>query len=236
MKTVQQKTAETFDAYQERYSDAVNRSIAFTGCDVDFFTKVKAQYIFDLASRHFGETRKLNVLDVGCGVGNYHSLLSGTFKSLDGVDVSAASIETASAKHPDVSYKTYDGRLLPYEDGALDMVFTICVMHHVPPENWPQFASEMHRVLRPGGLALVFEHNPLNPLTMKAVNSCPFDADAVLLRRGETIGLMKGAGFEKVTARFIISVPPANGFLFAIDRMLSRLPLGAQYYVSAVRD
>ena len=47
------------------------------------------------------------------------------------------------------------------------------------------FVADMVRVTRPGGLVCVIEHNPLNPLTRLAVNRCPFDADAVLLRSGQ---------------------------------------------------
>ncbi|MEO1695367.1 MAG: class I SAM-dependent methyltransferase, partial [Pseudomonadota bacterium] len=169
----QRRTAETFDGYQTTYADAVNSAVAFTGVDVDFFTRVKADYIIELVEREVGPADQQSVLDVGCGIGNFHRLLQPVVANLSGVDVSAACIERAKDEHPEVSYKTYDGGRLPYDDASFDVAFTVCVMHHVPPADWPTFASEMRRVLRPGGLAIVFEHNPLNPLTMRAVNNCP---------------------------------------------------------------
>ena len=39
----------------------------------------------------------------------------------------------------------------------------------------------MRRVVRPGGLLCIIEHNPFNPLTRLAVVRCEFDRDAVLL-------------------------------------------------------
>ncbi len=233
MKDASRRTSETFDAYERVYSDTVNRSIAFTGMNVDFFTAVKAEYILDLCQDAFGDPHSLNVLDIGCGVGNFHQILAPQFGALTGVDISAGSIEKARQRNPGVSYQVYDGEHLPFAEGTFDVAFTICVMHHVAPGQWPSFAKEMHRVLRRGGMALVFEHNPRNPLTLRAVNNCPFDEDAVLLRSEKTAGLLNEAGFSKVDARFILSVPAAGRIMRIFDKAFSRLPFGAQYYVRA---
>ena len=128
--------------------------------------------------------------------------------------------------------------MLTYDDvgeGAVPVSYTHLdvykrQMHHVPPAQWPAFSKEMHRVLRPGGLALVFEHNPRNPLTMRAVNNCPFDEDAVLLKAETTIDLLKGAGFHDVERRYILSVPAGNRLLRKVDSMFSRIPFGAVSY------
>ncbi|MDP3898194.1 MAG: class I SAM-dependent methyltransferase, partial [Mesorhizobium sp.] len=111
--------------------------------------------------------------------------------------------------------------------------FTICVMHHVPATQWQQFSSEMRRILKPGGLAVVFEHNPFNPLTRRIVTDCVFDRNAVLLRPAKTKELLSGAGFSDVTARHILTIPAANRLLRTVDRAFSLLPVGAQYYVKA---
>ncbi len=229
----QTRAARTFDTYKHTYSDAVNDAIAFTGLDVDFFTKVKANYIEEIVTRQFPGRKDIRALDVGCGVGNYHRLLAPSFGFLAGVDVSTECIDTARTRNTGVEYKSYDGSTLPYESNSFDIAFTICVMHHVPPLQWRSFTSEIHRVLRTGGLALVFEHNPRNPLTMRAVNQCPFDADAVLLGSGQTCRLLHEAGFGKVTPRFILSLPAKTKLLRTLDRLFSRIPLGAQYYVCA---
>lgn len=229
----QSQTAKTFDEYKDNYSDAVDAAVAFTGLSTDFYTRVKADYITDLVNAHFGDGLSLSALDIGCGIGNYHPLLEPKFAKLSGVDVSKECVETAKLRNLSVEYKVYDGSLLPYDDASFDIVYTICVMHHVPPLHWPNFAAEMRRVLRHGGLALVFEHNPRNPLTMRAVNTCPFDKDAVLLRSEKTEQLLLEAGFVDVSSRFILSVPPVNKFLRRVDQFFGRIPWGGQYYVAA---
>ena len=228
-----QRTSEVFDEYEGVYSDTVNRSIAFTGMNVDFFTKVKADYILDLCRDAFDGSHSLNVLDIGCGIGNFHPILAPRFGALTGVDISAGSIEKARQRNPSVNYRVYDGEHLPFAEGTFDVAFTVCVMHHIEPGQWRSFAGEMHRVVRRGGMALVFEHNPRNPLTLRAVNNCPFDEDAVLLRSETTAGLLSDVGFNKVDTRFILSVPAAGWLMQTLDRGFSRLPWGAQYYIRA---
>lgn len=222
-----------FDAYSKNYDDAVNSSIGFSGLKVDFFTRVKAQYIKRLLAEHFDDIKHIRLLDVGCGVGNYHPYLVDDVGAISGVDVSAACIQTARDRNSGVDYSVYDGHSLPYDDASFDFAYTICVMHHVPPEQWPAFAAELRRVVRPGGMVAVFEHNPYNPLTRRAVSSCEFDKDAVLLTAGQVDELLRGAGFKDATRRYILTVPPFNRLLMGVDRALARLPLGGQFYVTA---
>lgn len=221
--------APEFDAYRDSYDEAVNEALSFSGLNVDFFTKVKADYLLDLLASQLGDSARVRLLDVGCGVGNYHGLLVGKVASLSGIDTSGACIARARERNLGVDYRNYDGGTLPYDDGVFDAAFTICVMHHVPSAHWPRFAAEMARVLRPGGLVAVFEHNPVNPLTIRVVNNCAFDKDAVLLRRSQTEALLRGAGLGGVQTRFILSVPAKGRLLRALDGAMSPLGLGAQY-------
>jgi hypothetical protein len=105
------------------------------------------------------------------------------------------------------------------------------VFHHIPPGERACWVSELRRVIRPGGALFVFEHNPLNPLTRKVVNDCPFDEDAILLPRRETTTLLRDAGFEDVAADYIVFFPQALAVLRPLERRLAWLPAGAQYAV-----
>jgi len=223
-----------FDAYADSYDEAVNQSLAFLGMKVDYFTRVKSSYLLDLLEDHFGDTRRLDLLDVGCGVGNYHGLVRPRLGSLSGADVSAACVEQAALRNPSCSYRHYEGGRLPFVDHQFDAATAICVMHHVPPEQWTTFAAEMKRVVKPGGLAVVFEHNPVNPLTRRVVSNCEFDEDAVLLRQGKAAALLTGAGFGDVWSRAILSMPCSGRLSRRLDLQLGRLGLGAQYLARGV--
>src|SRR4030095_3021135 len=121
--------------------------------------------------------------------------------------------------------------LLFYEN-TFDLTFAINVMHHVPPEMWENFTKEMYRVLKPGGITAVFEHNPFNPLTRRVVSRCEFDRDAVLLKRGKIKSLFSSAGFKPGEDAYIIFFPFKLGIFRGIESLLKWLPLGAQQYVT----
>jgi SAM-dependent methyltransferase len=220
-----------FDPYKNSYRQEVQRVIAFAGTSVDYCTEVKAGTLLDLCRHHVGDPRRLEALDLGCGVGLTDSYLAAEFGGLWGIDLSAECVAAAVGRNPGVHYQAYDGDTLPFPDARFDVVFTICVMHHVSPTSWPRFTAEMRRVTRPGGITLVFEHNPINPLTQLAVYRCPFDADAVLLSRRRTARLLTQSGFDVVDGRYILFFPIRSRYLQSVERRLGWLPLGAQYVV-----
>jgi SAM-dependent methyltransferase len=134
-----------------------------------------------------------------------------------------------------LNYDTYDGRTIPFADASFDAAFAVCVMHHVPPEQWQSFADEMQRVVRQGGLNIIFEHNPFNPLTRRAVAGCEFDRDAVLLKPRDVEAHLTRAGLQRPQSRYILTVPPKGSVLTRLDKIFSHLPLGAQYYTMGVK-
>jgi SAM-dependent methyltransferase len=219
-----------FDAYGQSYNETVNRAVEFSRMKVDFFTRVKVDYFGELLDSLAPPMVGADVVDVGCGVANSHPLLAERVGRLVGVDVSKACIAKAAADNPKNEYKLYDGHNLPYPDAAFDAASAVCVFHHVPIIERLRLASDIRRVLRPGGLFAVFEHNSLNPLTRYVVNNCEFDKDAILLRRQETEILLKDAGFQRIYSRFILTVPAKGSLLRKIDKLFAHLPVGAQYY------
>jgi ubiquinone/menaquinone biosynthesis C-methylase UbiE len=225
----QRAIAEEFDRYRETYDLAVNRAIAFSGQKAESFTRAKAHDLLRTIVSHFDSPSRLNLLDVGCGIGNYHPFLTPVVGAVSGVDVSRACIAKAQERNPAVSYSVYDGDRLPYPDGQFDVTFCVCVLHHVPPDRWPQFVNEMRRVTRAGGLVVVYEHNPTHPLTRKVVRDCDFDRDAVLLTMAQTRGLLASAGCSDVTTSSILTLPPAGAFIEKLDGLFARLPFGSQY-------
>ena len=102
-------------------------------------------------------------------------------------------------------------------------------MHHVPPAQWSGFVQEMHRVVRPGGIVVVVEHNRLNPLTTFIVKTCPLDRNAVLVPVGALRRHMSAAGLMELKSRYILFSPFDHRFVRAIEGSIGWLPLGAQY-------
>jgi SAM-dependent methyltransferase len=225
-----------FDRYSDSYRETVERSIAFSGADLDVFTRAKARELLRLTARRLGDPRRLAFLDVGCGPGETDRWLEGRVQRLTGVDPSTQMIEAARERNPWAEYRPTgcDGDL-PYPAGTVDVCFAICVLHHVPRPRRPSLVAEMARVTRPGGLVAIFEHNPWNPLTRKAVAGCEFDRDAVLVTRREAERLLRGSGLADVEGSYIVFFPRESPRLQRIERLLGRVPLGAQHVVSGRR-
>ena len=127
------------------------------------------------------------------------------------------------------------GRRLPFPSASFDLAFAICVVHHVDPAAWDGFLGEMWRVTRAGGLAVVIEHNPANPLTRRSVNRCPFDEDAVLVGPRRLAQGLRRAGARSVRHRYILFAPFGGDRARMAEGLLGWLPAGAQHIVWAQR-
>jgi SAM-dependent methyltransferase len=222
-----------FDAHADCYVAAVDQSVSFTGRDSAFFARRKVEMLSGLADRWTGPLEELAVLDVGCGTGTTDRYLVDHVGSLSGVDVSEQMLALAAQSIPRATYEWYNGDKLPFPDGTFDVTVTICVLHHVPTSDRAKFVSELHRVTRPGGLVAIFEHNPANPLTRHAVNSCDLDDGVVLVRGKAAKDYLEQTGATDVTRTDFLFTPLGGATGRALDGALSRLPIGGQYVVSA---
>lgn len=219
-----------FNQYKDSYTTKIEESIKFAGKEHDFFTKVKADFLCKIIEKNLANVDKPHVLDVGCGHGLIHKHINKKDFKLVGVEMADEVLELARVDNPNVEYISHDGKILPFADNTFDVTFAICVMHHVPTNQWLDFLSEMKRVLKVGGIAVIFEHNPLNPMTRYIVANNELDADAVLLSSYKLKSLMKTTGFENRVSRNILFTPFSHPTFRWLDTMLGILPIGAQYY------
>ncbi|NNE18418.1 MAG: class I SAM-dependent methyltransferase [Myxococcales bacterium] len=224
-----------FEEYKQSYVAEVEQSIDFAGQSHDFFIRVKADELVASCARQLGSLKERSILDVGCGVGLMSGYVGDHFGQLHGIDIAPGVVDRASAQVPQGQFELYDGEEIPFEDETFDVAFTVCVLHHVPPSQWESLVAEMARVLKPGGLLYIFEHNPYNPLTRRAVSNCPFDADATLLTRGRSNALLRSAGLDAAEERYVLFFPWEGSGFRTIESGLRWLPLGAQYFVSGRR-
>jgi SAM-dependent methyltransferase len=95
------------------------------------------------------------VLDAGCSSGFLLEDLRSRYPdaTLLGVDLVAAGLRRAHALVPDAQLLLADVCHLPIEDGSVDAVLSANLLEHVPDDV--AALAEIHRVLRPGGLAAI---------------------------------------------------------------------------------
>jgi SAM-dependent methyltransferase len=119
---------------------------------------VAKDVVAELAER--GRTRKATILDLGCGPGDLALELAHRLRDarVVGLDLSPSMMQLASR------HATTDGRLrfivgkaeaLPMADESVDLVVSTLSLHHFAAPG-AAFA-EVARVLRPGGVALIYD-------------------------------------------------------------------------------
>lgn len=128
----------------------------------EFFDSHRAACIDDgmagvLDPRFFPE-KKGSVLDLGCGIGFWPiEFWREGFRDITAADISPKSLAIASQRAAlfgvQATFKEENAERLSFPDATFDHVNCNGVVHHTPsPET---AAAEIHRVLKPGGTALI---------------------------------------------------------------------------------
>ncbi len=220
-----------FDRLSSSYEELLRDPLRdrFAGSEPAFFHRRKSDLIRRFFRHRRLTTSGLCYLDVGCGKGELLRLLQSDFKRTAGCDVSGemmreiAGVETRVQRDP---------LQIPFGDAEFDLVTAVCVYHHVPPAARHALTCEIGRVLRPGGILCMIEHNPLNPLTRLIVSRTPVDSDAVLLRAAEARRLVAAAGFLPLAQDYFLYFPQTlYRYLGQMEALLAKVPLGGQYAI-----
>jgi ubiquinone/menaquinone biosynthesis C-methylase UbiE len=227
-----------FDLFSSHYEEHVEDPIKnwFGGNSSQYYLKLKADELCRHLRRLHLEPKKLRALDVGCGTGVVMRMLRDEFAQLHGVDTSKGMIEEAKRyPYPQLLFYNVEGLRFPFDEGQFDIVYSMSLFHHVPPENRIEVLREMTRVLKCGGWIINFEHNALNPVTRQVVNRCPLDRGVTLLQAGEMVDLCGRLQLCDVHKRFILFFPEALRMFRRLEPYLSWLAFGGQFYVCACK-
>jgi SAM-dependent methyltransferase len=211
---------EKFDAYADRYRSMMETSIKESGESVEYFAEYKLNCLLRL-----GAPTAEPILDFGAGTGSVTEQLIRRFESVTAYEPSTVSLDHARRRCEGVTCASSESEL---PDAHFSTAVCSGVLHHVPPAERRPLLARLRAKLRPGGRLFVFEHNPLNPLTRRAVTMCPFDDDAVLLWPWQLRPMFEGAGFRIERIDYIVFFPHALAVLRPLEPYLRRVVLGAQ--------
>jgi SAM-dependent methyltransferase len=139
------------------------------------YSKIRPESVFDAPSRlrkartilavlqhrFLSGCRHFNLLDVGCSTGIIANFLADYFDEVVGIDIDANAIQFARStfRRPNLEFALQDGLNLNFKDDTLDLVVCAHVYEHVPDPH--RLLSEVHRVLRPGGVCYFAAGNRL---------------------------------------------------------------------------
>jgi SAM-dependent methyltransferase len=173
----------------------------------------------------------LRVLDVGCGEGAVLRdllRLGARPENLAGVDLLVSRLARAGALNASMAFSVANAADLPYADASFDLLLAFTLLSStIDIEARGTTASEMLRVLRPGGVLIVYDFwvNPRNP-------------DVRPLRRAEVRRLFPGCTFNwrRVTLAppllRLLAAPAPGGWL--VCYLLEKLPFLCTHFLVAV--
>jgi SAM-dependent methyltransferase len=145
-----------------------------------------ARQLLDAAARHRDPATFRDVLDFGCGCGRIARHLPGTMH-MTGIDVDARSIAWCRKHLAGDWLAIAPDPPTPLRPGTFDLVYAVSVFTHLGEERQRAWVSELHRLLRDGGLLIVTTLGP------ELVWSRP-DLDATQRERLASHGFVFAAG------------------------------------------
>lgn len=113
-------------------------------CRSGFFTEMMKQ-IRHIVSNEAGNTKRINVLDVGCGEGSHLADLVKRLRSVGsevlgvGIDISKDAVRIASREYPGLIWCVADLAHSPFRDKQFDVILS-----NFSPSNYSEFARILH--------------------------------------------------------------------------------------------
>jgi len=144
----------------------------------------------------FQNFRDARLLEVGCGMGTDLLQFSRGGARCVGVDLTPRSIEITQHRFKlygaDGAFMISDAEHLPFRDESFDVVYSNGVLHHTPDTEGA--IREVHRVLRPGGIAKVMLYHR---------NSWNYWVDVVLRHGVLRAEFLRGRSTKEIMSRVI---------------------------------
>lgn len=215
-----------FDDHCQDYKQTHDRNIRVSGEPHEYFDRYKLKCIQTWV---MPQDAPRDVLDFGCGLGTLAALVANAYPhaTVEGFDVSQQSI----LKAKDLASQTGNLTFRCRQDVSrkYDVILAANVFHHIPLDERLSRLLALKDMLKPDGRIVVFEHNPWNPLTRHAVNTCPFDRDVSLISCRGFVRMAEQAGLRVAMHRYIVFFPKCLRLLRGLEPRLGRVCLGAQY-------
>jgi len=233
---IKKEMSAEFDKFAHDYAAAMDNPLKkISGKTQDDFLWPKVNLMLDF--ENIGSNSEMRVLDFGCGTGDFLKLLSSVRPnwSLEGTDISLGMLEEANRRFLQANSpipRLFLAESLLQQD-QYDIIIASCVFHHIPPADWKKNFEIIAKLLKPKGQFFLFEHNPWNPFTQLIVKTSKIDENAVLLSSRKALSIIKKSGFHTINIQYFMFLPPKLVFSKKIDWAFRKIPLGAQYFISA---
>jgi ubiquinone/menaquinone biosynthesis C-methylase UbiE len=110
------------------------------------------------------------IIDCGCGRGQYVQALLRYGADAYGIDFEVEKVSGFKRDHPEVAERVRAGNIeaMEFGDASFDVALLNEVLEHVPDEK--RALDEIHRILKPKGILIVFSPNRLYPFETHPVH------------------------------------------------------------------
>lgn len=96
-------------------------------------------------------------LDYGCGSGEFTTSI-GEELGLGKENIFGADT-TKYREYKEFNFTLIENNKLPYEDNSFDFITVFMVLHHIKDDDLKNSINELYRILKPGGVLILREHN-----------------------------------------------------------------------------
>jgi SAM-dependent methyltransferase len=154
---------------------------------------------------------KDDILDLGCGRGEWLELLKEEGLRARGIDLNSVMVERCRRRGLEATEAEAISYLRGLANDSLQAVTSFHLIEHLPFETLIMLIDEIHRALRPGGLLILETPNPKNLL----VGACSFYSDPTHRNPifPETIQFILGnRGFADVHLKYLNPVEGSSPF------------------------
>lgn len=202
-------------------------------------TEKYAEYKVALAKLIIGKMQISNCLDFGCGTGrglDYFRKYFGKAVNIYGCDVSDKELEIAAKILPKENlFNNSDPKSLKEFGVEFDFVMLACVLHHIAPQNRKMWIDSILKSMKKGGIVAVFEHNVINPMTKKIIldpNNMVDDITWMLDHNYlKKLFIDAKEDVKILWDGYTLFSPFRFRGLLHIEKLLKRIPLGAQHCI-----
>lgn len=180
---------------------------------VDEFTGKRTLANYKKRLQHLGFEEMDNVLDAGCGMGQWSYALAQLNKNVEGVDIDAGRLIVATelAKNgglTNVNFQNSGLEQLPFADNSFDAVFSYSVIMFT---HMPSSFNEFYRVLKPGGKMYVMtdlwkwyfkllkkDKKSIIPIALMLIRTIMGSKRKILFGKNWFVKQIKKAGFSTI--------------------------------------
>lgn len=166
----------------------------------------------------------INVLDFGCGTGNYiKAITTYTNYHIYGVEPCEAMIAYAKKQNPNIIIRPGNHLSIPYPDNFFEYVYMTNVIHQIPDIS--AMYKEIYRVLKPNGVLCICTENRRQLLSKYWIKYFPSIVIKDLKRFpsiGKLIRLAKQQHFSTIKTTFIGETKWSHVTKFILLQVLER--------------